>query len=181
MAARAAYIQQEQTVEVKGWNGTLQMNKETVAGLKFFLENMDQFDNTPIRTAATEISVLSIVGPPGNFIKTGFVSNHISTENDQIWASDASGFATCSYSIKGDNLYYRGKLTEAEQSLSSGHRELLAVKQSLEYYSQSWKNREQPVNIYWLTDSENLVRFLTKGSGKMYIQRDIFGVMSLCR
>ena len=40
MAARAAYIQQEQTVEVKGWNGTLQMNKETVAGLEYFLENM---------------------------------------------------------------------------------------------------------------------------------------------
>lgn len=181
MAARAAYIQQEQTVEEQGWNGNLQMTDETVAGLKYFLENLEQYDNTPIRTAANEISVLSIVGPPGNFIKTGFVSKHIPTENDQIWASDASGFATCSYSIKGDNLYYRGKLTAAEQMLSSGHRELLAVRQSLEYYSKSWKNRTQPLNIYWLTDSENLVRFLNKGSGKMHIQREIFRVMSICQ
>jgi hypothetical protein len=65
--------------------------------------------------------------------------------------------------------------------ISKENRELLAVRQSLDYYSQSWKSRAQPVNIYWLTDSENLVRFLTKESGKIYIQREIFSVMTICQ
>ena len=181
MAARAAYIQIEQAVEEFGWNGSLKMSEETILGLEFFLENMDQFDNSPIRTAATEVSVLSIVGPPGDFIKTGFVANHVTTEEDQIWASDASGFATCAYSVTGDNLYFRGLLNRSEQRLSSGHRELLAVRQSLEYYASTWEERNKPLNINWLSDSENLVKFLKKGSGKSHIQRDIFRVMQICQ
>ncbi len=39
MAARAAYIQIEQTVERFGWNVSLKMNEETISGLNFFLEN----------------------------------------------------------------------------------------------------------------------------------------------
>jgi hypothetical protein len=178
MAARAAYIQIEQAVEELRWNGSLKMNKETILGLEFFLENMDQFDNSPIRTAATEVSVLSIVGPPGNFIKTGFVANHVTTDEDQIWASDASGFATCAYSV---NLYFRGLLNASEQKLSSGHREYLAIRQSLEYYASTWEERNKPLNIYWLSDSENLVKFLKKGSRKGHIQRDIFRVMQICQ
>jgi hypothetical protein len=30
-------------------------------------------------------------------------------------------------------------------------------------------------------NSEDLVRFLTKGSGKIYIQREIFHVMTICQ
>jgi hypothetical protein len=74
MAARVAYIQLEQAVEEFGWSsGTLKMNDETISGLNFFLENMNRFDNSPIRTAANEVSVLSIIGPPDEFIYTGFV------------------------------------------------------------------------------------------------------------
>ena len=60
MAARAAYIQLDGVTEVQGWKGFLTMDSETKRGLKFFVENMDRFDNTPIRAAAREISVISI-------------------------------------------------------------------------------------------------------------------------
>jgi hypothetical protein len=39
-------------------------------------------------------------------MKSSFVSNRARTQEEKIWASDASGFATCAYSIKGENLYY---------------------------------------------------------------------------
>ena len=181
MAGRAAYIQLDKTVEEQGWNCNLNLNPEARAGLKFFAEKMSIFDNTVIRTQSNEISVLSIIGPPGNFIKNSFVSNHLRTRNEEIWASDSSGFATCAYSIKAkQNLYYRGKLTPEEQSFSSGHRELLAVSQTLQNYSRAWK-QDEPTNIYWLTDSENLVVFLSKGSGKSHIQQEIFKVMEICQ
>ena len=181
MAARAAYIQIEETTDKEGWNANMLLSQETLAGLKFFTKTIDLFDNTPIRTASTEVSVISIIGEPDEFIKTSFVANHVRLEGEKtIWASDSSGFATCAYSIAGEQMYYRGKLTTEQRGVSSGHRELLAVRQTLEFYTRSWAGPRQPTNIYWLTDSENLVRFLTKGSGKKQIQAEIFKVMLLC-
>jgi hypothetical protein len=143
---------------------------------------MAEFHNTVIRTSLTEISVLSIIGLPDQFLKTTFVSKHARTNTEEIWASDSSGFATCAYSIKSKkNLYYRGKLSIGQQKLSSGHRELLAVSQTLQHYYNAWSDEPEPTNLYWLTDSENLVRFLSKGSGKAYIQREIFQVMVNCQ
>ncbi|EFX73854.1 hypothetical protein DAPPUDRAFT_109390 [Daphnia pulex] len=79
---------------------------------------------------------------------------------EQIWASDASGFATCAYSIKGEHLYYRGVLNESERELSSGHRELLAVTKTLEYYERTGVSSGKASNIYWLTDSQNMAVLL---------------------
>ena len=75
----------------------------------------------------------------------------------------------------------RGKFSEEERNYSSGHRELLAVKQTLENYSHIWSNKKEATNIYWLTDSENLVQFLKKGSGKSHIQKEVFQIMLICQ
>ena len=182
MAARAAYMQIEETANDKGWNANLLLSEETLSGLKFFVENIDEFDNTPIRTAATELSVISIIGKPDEFIKTSFVANHVQFEGGKtIWASDSSSFATCAYSITGEKMYYRSKLSADQMLVSSGHRELLAVRQTLEFYTKTWTEKRPATNIYWLTDSENLVRFLLKGSSKKQIQNEIFKVMTLCQ
>jgi hypothetical protein len=105
----------------------------------------------------------------------------VRTNEEKIWASDASGYATCAYSIKGDHLYFRGILNEDERMLSSGHRELLAVAKTMEYYEQTGTFTTKATNIYWLTDSQNLVTFLTKGSGKRHIQKDVFQIMIRCK
>ena len=181
MCARAGYWQLEEVTTKHGWHSSLKLGEETIEGLRFFMHNFDTFDNTPIRTAATSISVLSIIGEPSGFIKTGFVANHIRTVDEKIWASDASGFATCAYSVTNPELYFRGRLTEQEKKFSSGLRELLAVRYTLQYYRSTWKKEKSPQNLYWLTDSENLAQFLKKGSGKPHIQRETFKVMLICR
>lgn len=104
MAARAAYSDLDDAVQKRSWNSSLSMSQGSLNGLKFFVNNLFDFDNCPIRSAATEISVLSLIGPPSSFIKTGFVSNHLRTKDEHIWASYASSFATCAYSIKGPQL-----------------------------------------------------------------------------
>jgi hypothetical protein len=81
MAARATYLRLDEAVCDRGWHTQLTMDKESIDGLTFFSENSSSFDNSPIRSAATEISVLSIIGPPDNFIKKGFVANHARTDN----------------------------------------------------------------------------------------------------
>ena len=181
IAARASYAVLEEATQRRGWNSSLVMSKEAQDGLQFFVDNCSDFDNSPIRSAATEISVLSIIGPPSSFMKSSFVANHVRTNEEKIWASDASGYATCAYSIKGDHLYFRGTLNEDERMLSSGHRELLAVAKTMEYYEQTGTFTTKATNIYWLTDSQNLVTFLTKGSGKRHIQKDVFQIMIRCK
>ncbi len=157
------------------------MSTESLNGLNFFVEKNSDFDNFLIRSAATEISVLSIIGTTSSFMKSSFVSNHARPQEEKIWASDASGFAACAYSIKGEKLCYRGLLKKEERRLSSGQRELLAVRKTLEYYQRTRATNNKATNIYWLTDSQNLTTFLTKGSGKRHIQKLIFEVMVLCK
>ena len=178
MAARAGYAQLEEST-VNSWDTVLTLNEDTLAALQFFLENFRQFDNTPFRTENNSVSVISIIGQPSKFIKSTFIKNYTRFENEEIWASDASGFATCAYSVEGQKMYFRGKLTKEEQKLSSGHRELLAVRHTLETFKQ--EDPQRILHIFWLTDSENLTRFLTKGSSKKHIQRDIFRVMTICQ
>ena len=169
MVARSSYAVLEEATRRKGCNTTVVMSQVAQDNLKFFADNCSKFDNSPIRSAATEISVLSIIGPPNTSMKSSFVANHVRTDEEKIWASDASGYATCAYSIKGDHLYFRGTLSKDERMLSSGHRELLAVAKTLTYYEHTGKIKNKATNIYWLTDSQNMVTFLTKGSGKSHI------------
>ena len=65
--------------------------------------------------------------------------------------------------------------------MSSGLRELLAVKHTLEYYQFTWPKKASAQTVYWLTDSENLAQFLKKGSGKPHVQREVFKVMLIAR
>ncbi len=118
MAARAAYIELDMAVQQRGWGTRLVMSEESINGMTFFVENCHMFDNSPVRSAATEISVLSIIGPPSSFMKQSFVANHARTREEKIWAIDASCFATCAYSIKGEYLFFRGVLSESERDLS---------------------------------------------------------------
>jgi DNA N-6-adenine-methyltransferase (Dam) len=83
--------------------------------------------------------------------------------------------------IKGDHLYFRGMLNAEERRLSSGHRELLAITKTLQYYGSRGATNNMATNIYWLTDSQNMATFLTKGSGKSHIQKEVFRVMMLCK
>jgi hypothetical protein len=84
MAARAAYLRLDEAVSNRGWHTQLTMNMEYIDGLTFFAEICSTFDNAPIRTAATDISVLSKIGPPGDLIKRGFVANHTRTDKEKI-------------------------------------------------------------------------------------------------
>ena len=54
-ALRAAYADLEAATQKKGWNTSLVMSKESIAGLQFFAQNCSDFDNSPIRSAATSV------------------------------------------------------------------------------------------------------------------------------
>lgn len=71
-------------------------------------------------------------------------------------------------------------MSEEEKSLSSGHRELLTVKYTLEHKGEILRNLPSRT-VLWLTDSSNMEAFLTKGSTKKHIMRDILETFQAAR
>jgi hypothetical protein len=55
------------------------------------------------------------------------------------------------------------------------------VSRTLEHYERIGTANIKATNVYWLTDSQNLATFLTKGSGKSHIQKEVFRAMTLCK
>jgi hypothetical protein len=91
--------------------------------------------------------------------------------------SDSSNFKAAIISIDEEfipkNLEF--VFSERERMLSSGHRELLAIKKTVSHW-EHLKLMERK-RIFWITDSTNVVAFLEKGSSKSHIQKDIFDLM----
>ena len=180
--ARLAYHELEQSVEKFGWKGHLTISQEALRSLETFLSRLNEFDGAMIKTAATAISVISIIGPPNDYLKTKTIPNHVKNLPKEIWCGDASDAAVCAYSINtGKETYFIGKLQPDECKLSSGGRELITVKKALKAQSLSCGPRKENTLLYWLTDSTNLVTFLTKGSTKPAIQAIVIEVLSLAR
>ena len=96
-----------------------------------------------------------------------------------VIAGDASAVATCAFQVAKDSRYFnQATLTEEERGLSSGQRELLTVLRALQTDGKIFQSLKHKT-ILWLTDSMNLVSFLTKGTMKCHIQDQVLQVFEL--
>ena len=101
-----------------------------------------------------------------------------SADTPAVIASDASEHAICSYDVQNaGGFFHQDILSISEASYSSGHRELLAVLSTLRSSSSTASLSSR--SCYWLTDSENLVTFLAKGSSKLAIQSTVLDIFRL--
>ena len=154
-------------MQKQGWKARIKMPAEVATDFRKFISQIEKHDGAPITSAATAVSVLSIIGEPTQFLKAKVIPNHIKTEQKAIWCLDALQWAVCAYFIKDDSEFFLiKKFTEEEQKLSSWHRELLALLRALEEREETKGAWNQKTTLYWLTDSENLVTLLQKGSKK---------------
>ena len=131
--ARQGYFLLDQTVEAKGWSAKVKISKSVVDSLKQFLKILPSFDGQPIMHSANSISLISIIGPPEDFISESFVKIHTPSLPKEIFVSDASNVAVCSYSMNTiQPFFFIGQLIDWQTKVSSGHRELLAVEMALD-------------------------------------------------
>ena len=180
--ARAAYFDLEKGVDTLGWKGSVSLSSETQESLQKFLKQVTKIDGAVIKTQANEISVLSIIGAPSNFIKTQTIPNHVTSIPKELWCGDASAVAVCAYSSNTpQDTFYIGKLSPEEKLWSSGGRELLTVKKALTAHKLTTGAWSKNTLLYWLTDSTNLVTFLTKGSRQPKIQTVVIEIMTLAK
>jgi len=147
----------EKEVERIGSNSSVNLSQDAIASLGVFLERLEEFNFTPIKTPATAISVISILGPPTEFMKLDVIPNHVREASKEVWCGDASQFVVCSYTLKADKkIFFRGSLSEEERNFSSGHRELLTIKYTLQDRLLNSEDQKGKKCVYWVTDSANL-------------------------
>ena len=180
--ARPAYAHLEDRVEKWGWSTSLRISRDITHSLGCFLGNIQQFNGHPINHHNQTLSLLAIMGPPNKHFTTKVLPTHVPHLPHEVLVSDASNVAVCSYSLSGaEKFFFIGDLQSRQMTLSSGHRELLAVKMALQARQRSQGAWERKTNIFWLTDSENLVVFLNKGSPKQNIQELVMEIMMLAK
>jgi hypothetical protein len=86
-----------------------------------------------------------------------------------VMASDTSDFAVASYLVEGlPKFWFSDELTLEERGESSSARELLAIQRILQFWESSETIRRplEHTTLWWLTDNQNVEKFLAKGSGK---------------
>ena len=131
-------------------NGYPVRNESTFTRLSSFLDNLD-----PAQDQA-------LFGAPSDPV---------------IVASDASSQALCVYDVQNARgLFHQAVFSSHKVGLASGHRELIAVKLALQSVPQAFSDG---TSVFWLTDSSNLVAFLTKGSSKRHIQDTVVDIYHL--
>jgi hypothetical protein len=133
ITTRRAYQDLDEVIRQFGWSGKIKISAEVAEDFGRFRQRIDEFNGTPIRTQATEIAVVSIIGEPSEFIKQKFIKNHKRQKEMEIWAGDASATAVCAFSVSGEQpFFFKRRLTSEEQKKSSGMRELLTVRYVLQ-------------------------------------------------
>jgi hypothetical protein len=97
-----------------------------------------------------------------------------------VMASDALDFAVASYSVEGlPEFSFSDEFMLEERGESSSARELLAIHRTLQFWESS-KTLSRPLEhttLWWLTDNQNVEKFLAKGSGKLRIMKLVLDIL----
>ena len=182
LLSRAAQYELAQATE-QSWKVQLQLTQQASQGLREMANSLEEFNGYPIKNVATAKKLDAFIEPSketeGKEAPTQLLRLESTTR--KVVAGDASAVATCALEVgegEGTKLFTQNKLEGDERRLSSGHRELLTVLRALQQepaFFDTLKNQ----TIIWLTDSTNLVSFLTKGTIKMKIQEHVMEVFRL--
>jgi hypothetical protein len=158
-----------------GWDTGFKLSKAAVSELRFMLDILYQSNGQYIFSQTTLSQVVSLTE-----VRTRVAQIMASTANlEELYVSDASETHAYVYKADGSFEYVRDfEFSAAETQLSSGHRELLAIKKALALDAEQFR-KVAATKVYWQTDSKNCFNFLMRGSKKPYIQQEVFAIKRL--
>jgi hypothetical protein len=97
-------------------------------------------------------------------------------------ASDASDTLVAAYSVCGlPDFTHVKTLSAVEATWSSSRRELCAVQHALEHLAAVHGRFPVHTTLFWLSDNQNVAKFLSKGSGKTAIMLQYLGIVATAR
>ena len=157
-----------------GWESSISLDEHCRTELSFLRDNLIKFNGKliPVTKEANKTVGHQEVS---HFIKQVCYSEELLPDLVVSDASESHAFVFHKDQfIKVQDFEF----DEYETTLSSGHRELLATLKYLEHCKKTKFQFTSPI-IYWQTDSKNNFSFLTKGSRKPRIQKDIVKIKFL--
>ena len=155
-----------ETVLKQGWHSSLLLSWESVRELQFLLENVRQLNGQHIVTQEARSKVIELKEADRLVEKIKLSDDLV----QNLFVSDASDAVAFVYKADGTFLSVREfQFSAEERDMSSGMRELLAVKKMLEEESGQFK-KHRGGKVYWQTDSMNSYIFLSRGSRKPSVQ-----------
>ena len=174
ISTRSGYATVAEHTERQGWRGTVQLKNEVKRELKFFLDGLHTRNGSPIRAKMREVRLEMILENP--IAKTTMLPYH--KDMEKIFVSDASDKKVFVYDLdKAEATVLEANFTQEQIQWASGARELLGLVFTLRQWK--IKGNMENTNIYWVTDSENMVTFVKKGSRKGHIQDLVFEIAQL--
>jgi len=176
ICTQSGYIDLQVAVDRHGWDSRTVLSESTIFELQLFLRVIAVRNGYPILHHLTDLRVDLLFKDP---VAKHPVIHQARGDYNAIVASDASDFkVSCKWLEGVCNQDFSFLLTKQEQAASSGERELLAMLKSFRHFDKVLRLRG--INFVWITDSENLVSFVNKGSPKPSIQEKITELYSLC-
>lgn len=175
ICTRSSYVILEAQVEQCGWTGFVFWTHEARRELRFFMDMLWSFNGIRISDDLTDVRLDLYLDRP--LASDPNATAYAGTSH--VAVSDASNVRAVVKWLQGplqdSTSLFQFSLLESGQS--SGQRELLAVLRFLQHDQSQQLLRG--AHVLWLTDSANVVSFLTKGSPKSHLQSMIFDILIL--
>ena len=105
--------------------------------------------------------------------RSGLIPPNIKEADMKVFASDSSDHTEFTYNVERPGQVYFAEMSSEDEELSSGHRELKSVSNSVLNHPEYFVSTK-PVKLYWIVDSQNLYSWLKRGSRKIPVQNDLF-------
>jgi hypothetical protein len=181
VGTRIVSIQISEVSDLFGWErGFVVLSSDSRAALRKVSARLDLWNGHPMRTPALEITltlVLAFEDPAGTARK---IPNRKLFPTQFTMASDASETTVAAYRLSGRlrNFQFTQALLPHEMAESSTHREMSAVQKTL-LCCQTQLPMASTTTLWWLTDSENVVRIFGRGSGDLSLMRLALQVLEL--
>jgi len=173
--SRSSQHQLGSHVLLHGWNSNMFVTPAMVQENSHILNILDSANGQYIYTASAMSHTIEL----SEVARLGRIVQETSVNVPNLFVSDASDSHAFIYCADGSFQYVREfEFDQSQQQASSGHRELLSIKFALENDKTTFQKFKKG-KIFWQTDSQNVFRFLRRGSRKPDIQADIVKIKML--
>jgi hypothetical protein len=167
------------------WKRKITLETDTIGALEDILGSMEGWNRWPICVWHTGITLSSVLP----FEATASLDRKIPARKvhnrKAVMASNALDFAVASYSVEGlPEFTFLSELTLKARTESLSCPELLAILRTLQHLVVSDISRQSPpgqITLWWLTDNQNVKKFLAKGSGILRITKLVLEVLKTDR
>ena len=168
--SRASQHKLGKEVLERGWETLIELNKDCFNELIFLKQQLFVTNGQFIRNSLSAGKIIELE----EVKKIVEIISNTSEKVDNLFVSDASESSAFIFYSGDFHLVNDFEFDNFEKNTSSGHRELLAVVKTLENEENEevFKNLKSR-RIYWQTDSKNNFIFMSRGSKKPDIQRDV--------